>query len=42
MIDTDNNFKNDGKLVEEFMSRLKGFLNVEGKDFVDEKEVNEI
>lgn len=42
VIDTDNNFKNDGKLVEEFMARLRGFLSVEGKDLVDDKEAQEI
>ena len=38
VIDTDNNFKHDQKLVEVFMQSLRGFLNIEQKDLVKEKE----
>jgi hypothetical protein len=38
VIDTDNNFKHDQKLVEGFMQSLREFLNIEEKNLVKEKE----
>jgi len=38
VIDTDNNFKGDVKIVDGFMQKLKEFLDCEQKDMVDEKE----
>jgi hypothetical protein len=38
VIDTDNNFKHDGKLVDGFMERLKEFLDSGVKNTAEEKE----
>ena len=42
VIDTDNNFKGDVKIVGGFMEKLRGFLNCGEKDMVEEKEAKHL